>query len=237
MSVVPSLCLIVVLELSVDGAAVFFFLERLALVVAVFASGQVDVELGPSVLVDEEQGGDDGESGILERLLQAVNLAAVEQQLAVAAGGVVVVGAVEVLGDVHVLHPNLAAKDGAVGVHEAGLAQADALDFRARQHHSCRVFLHQEVLELRFTVLNIDGFLLFFCHSLVVGESVGGWKVCTFCGKVFTFCLEGAHLPRDASGGRFVRHPPSWCFPLKNPQSLTFCYNRLTFNILQVRLW
>ncbi len=162
--------LVVVLELAVYVAAVLFLLEGLALVVVVLASCQMYVEFRAPVLVDEEQRGHYGEAGTLGGLLQAVDLAAVEEQLAVAARSVVVVGAVEILRDVHVLNPHLAADDDAVGVHEAGLAQTDALDLRAGKDEACGVFVHQVVVELRFAVLDVDGFLFLFCHrSWIMG--------------------------------------------------------------------
>lgn len=61
--------LIIMLELAIDGLAVFLFLEGLALVVAVFASCKADVKLGASVFVDKKKCGNNGGAGALCRML------------------------------------------------------------------------------------------------------------------------------------------------------------------------
>ena len=155
----------VVLELTVNSAAVFFFLERLALVEGVLTASKIDVQFGTAILVDEKECGDDGEAGALGALLEAMDLTAIEEEFAVTAGGVVVVGAVEVLGDIHVLDPNFTANDGTISIHQTGLTKADALDFGASEDESCGVFLHQVIVKLGLAVLDVDGLLFFFCHS------------------------------------------------------------------------
>ena len=152
-------------ELSVDGLAVFFLLEGFALVVAVLASCEIDVEFSASVFVDEEQGGDDSGPWALGGVLQAGDFPAVQQKLAVASCGVIIIGAVEILGDVHVLHPDFTTKDDTIGIDETGLAETDAFDFRSGKDKACCVFINQVVVEFGLAILDVDGSLLFFGHE------------------------------------------------------------------------
>ena len=153
------------LELAVDGATVFFLFQGLTLVEAVLASCEVDVEFGTPVLVNKQKSGDDGETRTFDGLLQATYLSAIQEELTVAPGSMVVIRSIEVRRDIHVLDPYFAMENDAISVHQTGLAEADALDFRPCQYQPGRVFAHQIIIELRFAVLDIDGFLFLFCHN------------------------------------------------------------------------
>ena len=132
---------------SVHLPPVFLLLEALALVEEFLSLGQGDVHLCPSVLVDEDQDGDDGEAHLLHRLGQPVDLAPVEQQLAVAPGLVVAIRPIEIGRHVHSLDPHLAIDDGAVGIHKRCLTKSDGLDLGAGEHDARRIGLDEEILE------------------------------------------------------------------------------------------
>ena len=68
----------------------------------------------------------------------------------------VVVGAEEVFGHIHILHPHLAVLDDGEGVHKAGLAQADGLDLCARQYKAGGEGLEQLVVERGALILYRD---------------------------------------------------------------------------------
>ena len=78
----------------------------------------------------------------------------------------VVVRAEAVGRNAHALHPNLAVVNEAVGIHQRGLAQADAFYLGSRQHDACRVSIHEEILKRGLLVLYLYRTLLpdlFFC--------------------------------------------------------------------------
>lgn len=152
-------------ELAVDGASVFFLLQRFAFVKAVLASCQIDVKLSSSVLVYKQKGRDDGESGTLGGLLKSAYLTAIQEKFTVTAGCMVIISAIEVGRYVHVLNPYLAMEYDAVSVYQACLAEADAFDLRPCQYQTGSIFIHQIIIEFRFAVLDIDGLLFLFCHN------------------------------------------------------------------------
>ena len=165
--------IVLVLEHSVDGTFVLAFLDGLALVKLALASGNGDDELGKAALVDEQAQGDDGKTGLHGVLGNAAYFLAVEQQLAVAMGGVVVVGAIAVLGNVHAFHPNLAVNDHAIGVGQAAFALTDGLDFGARQDDARSEGLDDLIVERRLAVLDVDRIMVVVsshCFVLVLSQ-------------------------------------------------------------------
>ena len=110
--------------------------DGLALVALLAALGQAQLDLGPAV--PEVQAQRDERQALLgDAGLQAVDLVAVQQQLAAAVG---VVGADPVgelvRGDVHALQPQLAVGPAGEGVGQLHLAEAQALDLAALQHEA-----------------------------------------------------------------------------------------------------
>ena len=151
---------IVLLELAVDATAVFLLFKSLTLVVLLLASGNVDVELGTTILVNEKEDWHDAEAGGLDRRLHLAYLLAVEQELAVATLHVVVVGALLVLGNIHVLYPYFATDDVAIGINEARFSLADALYLRTSQDNACGIFVQEQVVKLCPLVLDVYVFPL-----------------------------------------------------------------------------
>src|SRR5690242_20375305 len=84
--------------------------ERVPLVPRLLALGERDLDLRPAVLEVERQGYD-GQALLVDAALDLVDLVAVEEELALAAGGVVGPRALGVLGDVHPVQPGLVAVD------------------------------------------------------------------------------------------------------------------------------
>ena len=144
------------LEHAVDAALVLAFLDSLALVVLAFTAGSGDDQLGQASLVDEQAQGHDGDTGLLGVTGNASDFLTVEQQFAVTVCRVVVVRTVTVLCDIHVLDPNLAVDDHAIGVGQAALALTDGLDLGTREHNARSEGLDNLVIERRLAVLDID---------------------------------------------------------------------------------
>ena len=153
------------LEGACHLAFVVAVLNGVALVVLLLTAGDGDDELRQSFVVDEKARGDDRKAARANGRLQFADFLAVEQQFAVAAGVVVVVRPVEILGDVHVFHPDFALLDDAKRIHQARLSLADGLDFRPGQNDTRRKRVEQLVVERCPFILNRYVLLKFFFHK------------------------------------------------------------------------
>ena len=122
------------LEHAIDGALVLALLDGLTFVILPFTTTQSDNELGESPLIDKEAQGHDGYTRLLGVAGDATDLLAVKKQLAVAVSGMVVIGPVAVLSNVHVLDPDLTIDDHAIGIGQAAFALTDGLDFGTCEH-------------------------------------------------------------------------------------------------------
>src|SRR4051812_15476201 len=111
---------------------VLLLAKGLALVVLLLASCEGDLGLGPAV--PEVQGeGHDRVTRLLGLGLQLVDLLAVQQQLALAARGVIGPTALVILRDVSVVQPRLAPVDLDEAVGQRGAALAQRLDLGAHE--------------------------------------------------------------------------------------------------------
>ena len=131
------------------------------------ALAESNFHLGEASLVDEEAEGDDGLSCVFGEFRQFAQLLALEQEFAVALGFVVGITAEAVLGDVHLLDPQLVALELAVGVGKARLALADGLDLRPVEHDARRVAVENQVIETRPFVFYI--YIAFESHNMDKG--------------------------------------------------------------------
>ena len=113
--------------------ALLLRLEGLALVVEVLALRDGDLHLGVGPL-EVEPRRDERQALLPRDADQALELAPVHQELAVAFGFVVVAARRLVRGDVDVVEPQLAVPDGRVAVLELRLALAQRLDLGPREH-------------------------------------------------------------------------------------------------------
>src|SRR3954468_17068948 len=110
-------------------------LDRLALVEAVLAAGERDLDLRARALeVDARR--DEREAALLDARLQALDLAPVDEQLARALGLVVLARGGRVGRDVHVVQPQLAVAEGGVAVLDLHATLAQRLDLRPLQHEA-----------------------------------------------------------------------------------------------------
>ena len=157
------------LEHTVDGAFILALLNALALVVLALASRKSDDELCQSPLVDKQPQGHNRETGLHAVPGNAADFLAVEQQLAVAVRRVVVIRAKTVLGNIHVLGPNLIIDDHAVGVGEAHLSLTDGFYLGTGEHNARSIGLDYLIVKGRLAVFDIYRILMVVvpCHSLI----------------------------------------------------------------------
>ena len=145
-----------VFEHAVNTTLVFSLLYGLALVVLTLASCSGNDQFGQAALIDEQAQGHDGNTWLLGVAGDAAYFLAVEQQLTVAMGRVVVIGAVRILGNVHVLNPDLATDDHAIGIGQTALALANGLNLGTGEHDTCSEGLDYLVIKGRLAVLDVD---------------------------------------------------------------------------------
>lgn len=153
------------LEETRHGAFVLALTDALTLVELLLAAADADDKLGITALTYEQTQGYDRDTRLLLRLVQLTDFLAIKKQLALAALGVVVVGAVEELGDVHILHPDLAVVDITISVHKTGLAQADALYLRAGEHYAGRESVRDGIVKPCAAVFDVYFLKSHFCHN------------------------------------------------------------------------
>ncbi len=151
-------------EVAVYISSVFFLLQCLAFVVSVFTFCQMDIQFRSSVFVDEQERRHNSDARTLGSILQFVDFFSIQQKLSVSPGSMIIVGAIEILGNVHVLYPHFSSNNEAICVDQAGLSQAYALYFSACEYDARREFVHQEVVKLGLTVFDVYRFLLLFSH-------------------------------------------------------------------------
>lgn len=154
------------LEHAIDGALVLAFLDGLTFVVLSFTTTQSDNDLGESPLIDKQAQWHNGNTRLLGVAGDATDLLAVKEQLAVAMGGMVVIGSVTVFSNVHVLDPDLTIDNHAIGIGQAAFALTDGLDFGTSEHDTSGERLDNLVVERRLTVLDIDSIVVIAsCHK------------------------------------------------------------------------
>src|SRR5690606_33636069 len=134
-------CLEVVLPLA----------QRLTLVPLTLASREGDLDLGPPV-EEVQRERHDRQALLAHARVQARDLLAVQQELALASRGVVGPRALRVLGDVHALEPRLTAVDGHEAVDERGPTRTQRLDLGAGEHDACLVDVLDRVVVPRLAV-------------------------------------------------------------------------------------
>ena len=128
------------------------FAERLTLVVGVFALTERDFHFGETFVVDEELQRDDGFAGVLGGFGEFAYLAFVEQQFAVAFGGMVGIGTETVLGDMHLLDEDLPILYRTITIHQRGFAFTNGLDLRSVEDNAGCVAIEDDILKLRLLV-------------------------------------------------------------------------------------
>ena len=158
------------LEHAVDGTLVLALLDALTLVELFLASSNGNDQLGQAALIDEQTQRDNRETRLHGVLGNVADFLAVQQQFTVAVGGVVIVGAVAVLGNIHVLNPDLTVDDHAVGIRQATLTLADRLNLGPREHDTGGERLDNLVVERRLTVLDMPSVRYFLFNNKQVED-------------------------------------------------------------------
>ena len=112
-----------------------------------------------------------------------------EQQFAFATGSMIVVRAIEILGNVHVFHPQFSVGKITESIHQTGLSQTDGLDFSARQHDTGSVSVQKLIVKRGTFVFDVYG-RLFYLLALLFFSSF----CCLFCTLVLHFASFTASL-------------------------------------------
>jgi hypothetical protein len=68
----------------------------------------------------------------------------------------IVIRAIEILRNVHVLYPQFSTGKETESIYQTGLSLPDGLDFRSGQHNSGRVRIDKFIIERRPLVLDIN---------------------------------------------------------------------------------
>src|SRR5205085_10575465 len=134
-----------------DLSALVLVPQVAALVVHLLAARQRDLDLCVAPL-EVHAGGHEREPFLLSLADQALDLAAVQQELSRPLRLVVLARGRGIWRDVHVLQPHLAVVHGGVGVLELDLAVPQRLDLRSLQLHPALPLLEQVVAERRLPV-------------------------------------------------------------------------------------
>ena len=135
------------LDRTVHLSSVLLLLQGLTLVILLLTLAEGDINLGTSVVVDEDERRHDGVTRLLGVFLQSSQLTLGEQQLAVTTSLMVAKRTIEIRRDVHALHPEFAIVEVTIAIHERSLAASDRLDFSTRQHDAGGISVNKEVLE------------------------------------------------------------------------------------------
>src|SRR5262244_3226472 len=125
----------------------------LALVVQLLATGERKLELGAALVVEVELERHQRHSLALDRADELVDLAAVQEKLAHALGGVVEAAALQVFRDIGVDQPDLAATRIGIGFRDGRLAAAQRFDLRAGKREPGLEGLADLVIEARLAIV------------------------------------------------------------------------------------
>src|SRR6478672_12119323 len=144
--------------------------ERVPLVPRLLALGQRDLDLRPAVEEVQRQR-HDRQALLVHATLDLVDLGAVEQQLALAPGGVVGPGALGVLRDVYAVEPGLVALDVDEPVDERGTPHAQRLHLGADEDQAGLEGVLDVVVVPRLLVLRDELAPLFLRHPVILSGS------------------------------------------------------------------
>src|SRR5690606_9432255 len=130
-----------------------------ALVVALAAPGERELDLRPAAAVEIDAQWHERHALPGDRAMQPRNLALVEQQLAAAPGIMVEAVAMAELGDVGVDQPHLFVVDLGIALRDRSLAEAQRLHLGPGERDTRLVAVLDDVIEARAPILG-DGLLL-----------------------------------------------------------------------------
>lgn len=166
---------LIMLDGSIHFATVFLCFQRLPFVVLFFASTKRNIDLRPTILVDENQRRNNRVARLFSGIFQMADFALRQEQFPLALRLVVGVGTVEIGRNIHSLHPDFAVHDVAISIDKRSLARTNRLDFRAGQHNARRQFLNEKIFEGGLLVLDLyrtflPKFLLLLVHIVAASR-------------------------------------------------------------------
>src|SRR4051794_8848405 len=152
----------------------------MTLVEGLLAPREGDLDLGAAVLEVQRQR-DDRQPLLVDPLLDLVYLGAVEQELALAPGGVVVPGALEVLRDVHAVQPDLVTVDLREAVDQRRATGPQRLHLGALEDHAGLEGVLDVVVVARLLVLRDEPAPLLLGHPSILSGGPMGLTVRSRC--------------------------------------------------------
>ena len=155
---------------AIEFALVIAIANAGALVVFFLTAAEGDIKFGTSVVVDEQHERNDGVSGSERIILQRTDFFLVEQELAIATRGVIVVGTARVFSDVHVLHPDFSVVDETKGIDQRGFTVTDAFDLCAGQYDARHKLVDHLVVEGGALVLDAHALRFIFAAVFLSHE-------------------------------------------------------------------
>ena len=158
------------LDEAIEFALIIAITDAGALVVFFLTAAEGDIEFGTSIVVDEQHERNDGVSGGERIVLQRTDFFLVEQELAIATRGVIVVGTARVFSDVHVLHPDFSVVDETKGIDQRGFTVTDAFDLCAGQYDARHKLVDHLVVEGGALVLDAHALRFVFAAVFLSHE-------------------------------------------------------------------
>ena len=155
---------------AIEFALVIAITNGGALVVFFLTATEGDIKFGTSVVVDEQHERNDGVSRCERIVLQRTDFFLVEQELAIATRGMIVVGTARVFSDVHVLHPDFSVVDETKGIDQRGFTVTDAFDLCAGQYDARHKLVDHLVVEGGALVLDAHALRFVFAAVFLSHE-------------------------------------------------------------------
>ena len=113
------------LDCSIHLSSVFLFFQSLALVILLLSLTEGNIHLGSTVIIDKDEGWNNGETRLLAVLFKTAQFALGEKKLAVAASLMIAERAIEIRRDVHSLDPKFALIEIAITIYQRSLSATD----------------------------------------------------------------------------------------------------------------
>ena len=159
-----------VLDRSIHLSSVLFLLQSLALVILLLTLAEGNVHLGSTVIIDKDEGWNNGETGLLAILLKTAQFTLGKEQLAVAASLMIGKRAIEIRRDIHTLYPKFSLIEIAIAIYQRCLTATDRLDLGTGKYDTSGISINEEVLERCLLVAYLyrtllTEFLIFLVHN------------------------------------------------------------------------
>ena len=113
------------LDCSIHLSSVFLFFQSLALVIFLLTLAEGYVHLGSTMIIDKDEGRNNGETGLLAVLLKTAQFTLGKKKFTVAASLMIAERALEIRRDVHSLDPKFALIEIAITIYQRSLSATD----------------------------------------------------------------------------------------------------------------